>query len=160
MLFRFTRAQGQTVKAHVALGLLALVWLNLAVQPCVMAASPPPDAVTQGAPTSAINSQTAVAEHDTHRHFETPVGGHRDCPHCALSGRQSCTDSVQCAALDAITAELTTQFKDVPGSLWMVATSVQTVDVLPSARVLAIDPPADPPTAGPPLIVRYCVYQI
>lgn len=160
MRFKSTGTRRQTVLARPVPGLLALVWLNLAAQPCVMAASTPPDDATQGAPMPAAVHDGAETAHAAHRRVATTTGAHEICTHCAGSGHQSCSNTVQCTGIDAISAELAVKLDDAPAALWVAAASARTWNVLPIASESAITALADPPASGPTLNVRYCEYQI
>ena len=159
MQFRITGTLSQRVKARAALGLLALLSLNLAAQPCV-AASTSPDAATQGAPMLAVDNDDALLERITHRHVESANAEHEGGSHCSGPELQCCTGTAQCSELAAISVESIPKLKDVPAVTWLVAASAQTFSMSMFDGKSAVEPPAAPPTVGPPLTVRYCVYRI
>lgn len=121
-----------------------LVWLNVVLQPCVMAASivsiPAPDVAHQH------NPQETDADHGHAKN-------HGDCPHCGLFGNGVCAEP------DVAKPSSGTELKDgsskpatlavVTGSYWALAQRPIVTDVIASA---------EPPPEGPSIPIRYCVY--
>ena len=108
----------------------------------------------------AVDNDDAVLERITHRHVATANAEHEGCPHCSGFEPKCCTGTALSSELGAISVESTPKLKDVPAVTWLVAPSAQTFSMSLFDGKSAVEPPAAPPTVGPPLTVRYCVYRI
>ncbi|HNP35825.1 MAG TPA: hypothetical protein PKK10_08225 [Woeseiaceae bacterium] len=126
-----------------------LVWLNVVLQPCVMAAS-------------IVSTRAPDVAHQHHAQETDAAHGHArnhgDCPHCGLFGNGDCAYG-GCAEPDVVKPSSGTELKDasskpaalavVAGSYWALAQRPIVTDDIASA---------EPPPEGPPISIRYCVY--
>lgn len=135
--------------ARTVLAAFAIVWLTLALQPCVMAAS----------------VGDVVVNDTVHKHGEdlsnssTEHSNHGSCPHCAVFGGADCEDSTACGDADIVEPRSIVELKDGASKL-SAALPTTDSDWRASQRVLDADinPYAKLPPPGPPFTVRYCVY--
>lgn len=138
--------QRQRPWVRTVLAALTLVWLNAAMQPCVMAAP--------------MANDPDVAHHGSHgARGDTQHGAHSECLHCEVFGRGDCQDGGDCGALSAIQPNGTATPKDNADKPVALVPTAGTVWQAPSpVRVADIAPRAAPPPPELSLTVRYCVY--
>ena len=133
---------------RLASAVLLVALLNLAIQPCVMAAP------AQPAQETGHSQHEHLADVDTHHGLET-------CPHCTVFDRGDCSDEGGCSGPDWLKPNGANLFEENAGSFFALIPVVEvrlTRFVDPSVTECgALD---DPPPLGPSLTVRYCVYQI
>lgn len=135
-----------------ASAVLLIALLNLAIQPCVMAA---PEGF--GPQTGHAPSDHAPEAHETHEAH----AGHSLCPHCAVFDRGDCDEGDGCDGPDWQQPGQPNLTKDSASS---VLASIPTAELRLARSADAMlshpDTLGAPPPVGPPLTVRYCVYQI
>ena len=133
---------------RLASAVLLVALLNLAILPCVVAAPAPP-------------AQETVHSQHEHRADTDVHHGHATCPHCAVFDRGDCSDEGGCSGPDWLKPDGANLFEDNAGSYFALIPAVEfrrarlTEPSLTNCYGLGVPPPI-----GPPLTLRYCVYQI
>jgi hypothetical protein len=141
------KARGQFL-----LSVFALVWLNLAVQPCLMAMELAPEAVS-------------VSGHAAHSDHTTQSSAH-DCDHCPPAvghHAQACASGV--AADCSPVPDYNSDGRKGPSKLKDIPTYVAITDQVISHERIALSALPQCPECGtlkyssePPLRIRFCVF--
>lgn len=144
-----TLRQRRRLRARTVLAAFMLVWLNVVLQPCVMAMPVSDVASDQLAHQHESQSKAAHGQHDEHD----------DCPHCAVFGAVNCGEGDGCDEPDVVQSNGTIKLKDTTPRLMAVLPvpdlALHTGQLLRAASIL---PRAAPPPPGPAISIRYCVY--
>lgn len=134
------------------LGLLAVAWLNLAIQPCLMAMEATPDSVMDSVHAAHSDHVVESPDHDCHH-----------CPPALNDHARACasTGSVNCSSVP----ELNNDGRNGPAKLKDLPTYVTIAD---TAMPFEFDvSPESPPgrdytalkySSEPSLNIRYCVF--
>lgn len=141
MLMRLAKRNQSGTAMRRAVGLFAIVWLNLALTPCAVAFDS-----AHECPHSKPAGQHEMAGHHAH--------GESTPEHTCVSLQESC-----CELADVSVDSRSGPAKlDTPDAEGMAATWPETsFDLVPSRYLVAADPP-DPPGAAAALHKLFCVY--
>ena len=144
-----TKRANQNPWARTVLAMFALVWLNLALLPCVMAAT----AAENGSEYSHYQQEGHTAaeprQHES-QHY---------CPHCAVVNHGNCPDGSVCGEPDVVQPRSTTILKDnSPKLMPMLPAFCGTSERVPRTPPPDIITSALPLPSGLSLSIRYCVY--
>ena len=135
--------------ARTVLAMVALVWLNLALQPCVMAAT-----VTE--------NSSEYSHHQEEGHAATHPKQHESqhhCPHCAVVNHGKCADGNVCGEPDVVQPSSPTELKDNSAKLMAMLPALYGASkTVPRSTLPDITTRAVPPSSGLSLSIRYCVY--
>lgn len=130
--------------------MLLIALLNLAIQPCVMAVP------------AALAPHTGHSQHDhTPEAHDAHTDHHQACPHCAVFDRGDCSEAGGCDGPDWLQPSTESVAKDSASPVLALIPTLE-LRLARSTDALLMNPCAlgAPPPGGPPLTVRYCVYQI
>jgi len=136
--------------AQAVLTVFVLAWLNLTLQQCVLAASAKSD------PQQVVFDITG--ENGV---FSTQADAMNDCPDCVMLCGAGCNDEIDCDSPETfmVSASITAK-KDIPHEhsvppLPGIRATLGHIRELPASDIVLS---TNPPSSGPPLNVRYCVY--
>ena len=132
-------------------GLLVVVWLNIALQPCVMAFSDLSDHGCPGCPPSATEDISSYSA--------------RDAGNSSLQASMCASGTADCTSVDDINfggRATSVGAKDAPGDLPIgIAPAIDVILLADSSLARrGIGATSFPPGASPPLNILYCTFLI
>lgn len=146
-----TLRRQQRRRARSVLGLLVLVWLNVALQSCAAAA---PD--TELSDNRPVRSE---ALHESRDHSGNDPD--HDCEQCLDCQHDSCSESSLCGGPVVVSTKVEIRLPDNTEFESTVAAMIDDLDLAASSLNTSLMRPEYGVTAAAvPLTVRYCVYLI
>lgn len=133
--------------ARLVLAAFMGMWLNLAAQPCVMAAGIEDTAILAPATGEHEHSAAPAAEHDVHS----------ICAHCAMRGGEHCASAHECDEPDMLPSLSSIKLFDGADAVLVPDPPGSSLRTRDAALVV---PRLDVGFAGAtvPLTIQYCVY--